>query len=85
MPITEPTWVISEAPARAMPKSVTVAFPSSSTITFCGLRSRWTTPWRWAKPAASSTWRTSGTACSGVSPWSIRAFSERPSSSCIAM
>ena len=49
MPITEPVWVISETPARAMPKSVTIALPSSSTITFCGFRSRWTTPWRWAK------------------------------------
>ncbi len=49
MPITEPVWVISETPARAMPKSVTVALPSASTITFCGFRSRWTMPLRWAK------------------------------------
>ena len=79
MPITEPVWVISETPARAMPKSVTVALPSASTITFWGLRSRWTTPWRWAKRAPSSTWRIRPTACSGVSPASISCFSERPS------
>ena len=50
----EPVSVISEAPARAMPKSVTLAWPASSTITLCGLKSRWITPWRCAKPAA---WR----------------------------
>ena len=49
----EPVSVISEAPARAMPKSVTLAWPRSSTITLCGLKSRWITPWRCAKPAAS--------------------------------
>jgi hypothetical protein len=48
----EPVSVISDAPARAMPKSVTFAAPLSSTITLCGLKSRWITPWRWANPAA---------------------------------
>ena len=85
MPITEPAWVISETPARAIPKSVTTALPSASTITFCGLRSRWTMPWRWAKRAASSTWRISPTACSGVRPASISCFRVRPSTYCIAM
>ena len=46
VPMTEPVSVISEAPARAIPKSVTLARPSSSTITFCGFRSRWTIPLR---------------------------------------
>ena len=85
MPITEPVWVISETPARAIPKSVTTALPSPSTITFWGLRSRWTTPLRWAKRAASSTWRISATACSGVSPRSISCFSVGPSMYCMAM
>ena len=85
MPITEPVWVISETPARAMPKSVTIALPSSSTITFWGFRSRWTTPLRWAKPAASSTWRISATACSGLRPASISRFSVGPSTYCMAM
>ena len=56
MPITEPVWVISETPDRAIPKSVTLALPSESTITFWGFRSRWMTLWRWANFAASSTW-----------------------------
>jgi hypothetical protein len=85
VPITEPAWVISDTPARAMPKSVTIALPSASTITFCGLRSRWTTPFRWAKRVASSTWRTSAAACSGVSPASIACFSVVPSMCCMAM
>ena len=48
VPRTEPVWVISEAPARAIPKSLTLARPSASTSTFCGLRSRWTIPREWA-------------------------------------
>ena len=51
MPMIEPVSVISETPARAIPKSVTFARPSSSTITLCGLRSRWMTPRWWAKRA----------------------------------
>ena len=43
MPMIEPVCVMSDAPARAMPKSVTFARPSSSTITLWGLRSRWMT------------------------------------------
>ncbi len=85
MPITEPVWVMSETPARAIPKSVTIALPSASTITFWGFRSRWTMPLRWAKRAASSTWRTSSTAWSGVRPPSISCFSVGPSTYCIAM
>src|SRR5215216_3858968 len=48
----DPVSVISDAPARAMPKSVTFTRSSSSTITFCGLKSRWITPRRWPAPAA---------------------------------
>ena len=77
--------MISETPARAMPKSVTLARPSESTITFCGLRSRWMTLWRWANFAASRTWMTSAEACCGVRPASISSFSERPSTNCMAM
>ena len=36
----------AEAPARAIPKSVTLAWSASSTITLCGFRSRWITPRR---------------------------------------
>ncbi len=52
----EPVSVISEAPARAMPKSVTLACPSPSSITLCGLKSRWMTLFEWANPAAWRTW-----------------------------
>ena len=47
---------MSDAPARAMPKSVTFARPSASTMTLCGLRSRWMIPRRCAKRAARRTW-----------------------------
>ena len=53
MPMIEPVSVMSDAPARAIPKSVTFARPSSSTITLCGLMSRWTIPRRWAKRAGA--------------------------------
>ena len=46
VPMIEPVSVISEAPARAIPKSVTLAFHSSSTITLCGLKSLWITECR---------------------------------------
>ena len=83
----EPVSVMSEAPARAMPKSVTFARPSSSTITLWGLMSRWTMPRRCAKRAALSTCTTSETASGGSSaPWSrTSCFSERPGRYSIAM
>ena len=56
VPMIEPVSVISEAPARAMPKSVTLACPCSSTITLWGLKSLWITPCRCANPAASRIW-----------------------------
>jgi hypothetical protein len=37
----EPVSVISEAPARAIPKSVTLSSSSVPTMTLWGLRSRW--------------------------------------------
>ena len=77
--------MISETPARAMPKSVTTALPSGSTITFCGFRSRWMIPWRCAYPAACSTWRITATPCSSVIPESISCFSVGPSTYCMAM
>ena len=68
-----------------MPKSVTVAFPSAPTITLLGLKSLWTIPLRWAKPAPSRIWRTIRTASVGASPALISCWNERPSSSSIAM
>ena len=43
---------------RAIPKSVTLASPDGSTITFAGLMSRWTTPFLWAWSSARATWAT---------------------------
>ena len=83
----EPVSVMSEAPARAMPKSVTLARSSSSTITLCGLRSRWTTPRRWAKRAARRICEVMSIARSGSSGASARmsSLSVRPSRYSIAM
>ena len=45
VPTIAPACVISDvSPARAMPKSATLATPSGSMITFWGLMSRWTIP-----------------------------------------
>ena len=52
----EPVSVMSDAPARAMPKSVTFARPSASTMTLWGLRSRWMIPRLCAKRAARRIW-----------------------------
>ena len=41
---------------RAIPKSVTFAWPSPFSSTFCGLTSRWTSPCSWAKPSARAIW-----------------------------
>ena len=65
MPMIEPVSVMSDAPARAIPKSVTFARPSSSRITLCGLMSRCTTPRLWANLAARRTWIVMSTARSG--------------------
>ena len=83
----EPVCVMSEAPARAIPKSVTLARPSSSTMTLWGLRSRWMIPRRWAKRAARSTWMVRSMASSGFSgACSVTtSFSERPRRYSMAM
>ena len=58
MPMIEPASVIwLAAPARAIPKSITLTRPSPSTITLCGLMSRWTIPFRCAKRSAERIWR----------------------------
>ncbi len=85
MPITDPVWVISELPARAMPKSVTRARPSASISTLWGFMSRWTIPFLCAKRAASSTWRVTSTAAATVIPSLIRSLSESPSTYSIEM
>ena len=83
----EPVSVMSDAPARAIPKSVTFARPSSSTITLWGLMSRCTIPRRWAKRAALRIWMTRSIARSGSSApsWRTSCLSERPSRNSIAM
>ncbi len=87
MPMIEPVSVMSDAPARAMPKSVTLTRPSESTSTFCGLMSRCTTP-RWcANRSARRICVTMSVAASGgAGPRSrITSLSVRPSISSIAM
>ena len=83
----EPVSVMSEAPARAMPKSVTLAWSASSMITLWGLRSRWITPRRWAKRAALRIWIVMSIARIGSSgaSWRISCLSERPGRYSIAM
>ena len=57
VPMIEPASVIWLAPARAIPKSVTLSRPSESTSTLCGLMSRWTIPFLCAKRSAARIWR----------------------------
>jgi hypothetical protein len=87
VPMIEPVSVISEAPALAMPKSVTLACPCSSTITLCGLKSRWITPWRCAKPAACRICRPKSTtrSCANGASDSAISLSVRPGRCSIAM
>ncbi len=85
VPITEPVRVISEPPARAIPKSVTRTRPARSISTLSGFRSRCTIPCSWANSAAESTCRVTSTASSIDSPWLIRSRSEEPSTSSIEM
>ena len=50
MPMTDCVWVIVaavSAMARAMPKSITLTWPRSVSMTLAGLMSRWTMPVRW--------------------------------------
>ena len=87
VPMIEPVSVMSDAPARAMPKSVTLARPSSSMITLCGLMSRWITPRRCANRAALRICSAMSIAATGASgPLSVMTcLSERPSRYSIAM
>ena len=48
VPMIEPVSVMSDVPARAIPKSVTRTRPSWSISTLCGLMSRCTIPRLWA-------------------------------------
>ena len=83
----EPVCVMSDAPARAMPKSVTLARSSSSTMTLCGLKSRWMIPRRCAKRAARRICTVRSTArCEGSGPSSTMiCLSVRPATYSIAM
>ncbi len=87
VPMIEPVSVMSEAPARAIPKSVTLASPASSTITLWGLRSRWMIPRRWANRAALRIWIVMSIARIGSSGASSRisCLSVRPGRYSIAM
>ena len=87
VPMIEPVSVMSDAPARAIPKSVTFAWSESSTITLWGLRSRWMIPRRWANRAARRIWIAMSIARIGSSGASSRisCLSERPGRYSIAM
>ena len=84
----EPVSVMSDAPARAMPKSVTFTRSSSSIITLCGLRSRWTIPVRCAKRAGLEDLHGDVDRADRVERRLLRritSFSERPDRYSIAM
>ena len=87
VPMIEPVSVMSDAPARAIPKSVTLALSASSTITLWGFRSRWMTPRRCANRAALRIWIVMSIARTGSSGASsrINCLSERPGRYSIAM
>jgi hypothetical protein len=85
VPITEPVAVMSELSPRAIPKSATRARPSASIRTFCGFRSRWTIPLRWAKRAALRIWRVKSIASFVLIPPLTRSLSWGPSTYSIAM
>ena len=87
VPMIEPVSVMSEAPARAIPKSVTFARPSLSMMTLWGLRSRWMIPRLWANRAARRTWIVMSIARSGgIAPCSrISCLSVCPLRNSIAM
>ena len=78
---------MSDAPARAMPKSVTFTFSSSSRITLCGFRSRWITLRRCAKRDATRICFVIAIARAGSSGASrtITCLSDSPSQYSIAM
>ena len=50
VPMTAAVWVMVaevSATARAMPKSITLTYPSRVSMTLAGLMSRWTMPAAW--------------------------------------
>ena len=61
VPSSEPLSVRSASPSRSLarPKSTTLGSPSAVIRTFDGLRSRWTTPRRWACSTAPASVRIS--------------------------
>ena len=88
MPMIEPASVIwLVVPARAMPKSATLTRPSWSTITLCGLMSRWMIPLRCAKRSAARIWRAYEIATgTGQGPRATSSsFSVRPSTYSMTM
>ncbi len=68
----------------ASPKSSTLTRPSPATMTFAGLRSRWTMPRSWAAASASATAEPISRTCSiGIPSSGINRSSESPSTSCM--
>ena len=68
--------------ALAKPKSNTLTVPSSRTLMFAGLRSRWITPASWAASSASAICLAIGSASSsGIGPFEIRSARVGPSTS----
>ncbi len=78
----EPPEAASAAHALARPKSRTLTFPSGVTLTFAGLRSRWTIPFSCASSSASATRPAIGTASStGIGPRFSRSARSSPGTS----
>lgn len=81
-PTSVPVTVIrsSMSISRAMPKSMSLRTPSSRTMTFSGLRSRWMTPASCAcASAAASSWMTMAASSGGsMGPSSRNVFSVWP-------
>jgi hypothetical protein len=72
-----PVAVIPEFPTLASPKSVTLGSPHSSSITFAGLRSRWTIPLAWAAATPSAIFATISAAPRGENRPPASSFSAR--------
>ena len=72
--------------ALARPKSSTFTSPSAESLTFAGLRSRWTMPFSWAASSASAIRRAIAIASStGSRPRRRRSARSSPSTSSMAM
>ena len=71
--------------ALASPKSSTLTLPSGVTLTFAGLRSRWTMPFSCASPSASAICLAKARASStGIGPRFSRSARSSPGTSSIA-